>query len=37
MDDGLPAGANFIILLVVAVVVGILWNGGVKMFYIYCK
>ncbi|MDA9801174.1 hypothetical protein N9C88_01895 [Candidatus Pseudothioglobus singularis] len=35
MEDGLPAGANFIILIVVAVIIGILLNGGVKMFYKY--
>ena len=28
-------GSNFIILLVLAVVIGIVWNGAIKLFYKY--
>ena len=28
-------GSNFIILIVLAVVIGIVWNGAIKLFYKY--
>ena len=28
-------GSNFVILLVLAVVIGIVWNGAIKLFYKY--